>query len=137
MNTDFSKGGWVYIDVVPDSIYSPQQADSMIGDEPFVKRYAARIPILKKDADGKFVPRTLFAPVLFPVLKAGGIVVATMPLLRSKELTTIIDCAEISHAFCDNELAEEMELVKSTCISPTSGLRFAPIVLVYIEREGP
>jgi len=35
----------------------------------------------------------------FAVLKAGGIVVATMPLLRSKELTTIIDCAEISHAF--------------------------------------
>ena len=35
----------------------------------------------------------------FAVLKAGGIVVATMPLLRSKELSTIIDCAEISHAF--------------------------------------
>ncbi len=47
------------------------------------------------------------------VLKAGGIVVATMPLLRSKELTTIIDCAEISHAFCDSDLAEEMNLVKS------------------------
>ena len=72
LNTDFSKGGWVYIDVVPDSIYSAQQADSMIGDEPFIKRYAARIPILKKDADGKFIPRTLFAPVLFTVLKAGG-----------------------------------------------------------------
>ena len=49
----------------------------------------------------------------FAVLKAGGIVVATMPLLRSKELTTIIDCAEISHAFCDTDLAEEMLLVKS------------------------
>jgi len=49
----------------------------------------------------------------FAVIKAGGIVVATMPLLRSKELTTIIDCAEISHAFCDGELIEEMNLVKS------------------------
>jgi 2-aminobenzoate-CoA ligase len=49
----------------------------------------------------------------FAVLKAGGIVVATMPLLRSKELTTIIDCAEISHAFCDSDLKEEMHLVKS------------------------
>ncbi len=49
----------------------------------------------------------------FAVLKAGGIVVATMPLLRSKEVTTIIDCAEISHAFCDSDLAEEMNLVKS------------------------
>lgn len=49
----------------------------------------------------------------FAVLKAGGIVVATMPLLRAKEITTIIDCAEISHAFCDNDLAEEMNLVTS------------------------
>ena len=38
---------------------------------------------------------------------------ATMSLLRSKELTTIIDCAEISHAFCDTRLEEEMDLVKS------------------------
>jgi len=50
----------------------------------------------------------------YGVLKAGGIVVATMPLLRSKELTTIIDCAEISHAFTDLHLEEEMNLVKST-----------------------
>ena len=49
----------------------------------------------------------------FAILKAGGIVVATMPLLRSKELTTIIECAEISHAFCDNDLADEMNQVKS------------------------
>ena len=49
----------------------------------------------------------------FAVLKAGGIVVATMPLLRSKELTTIINCAEISHAFCDSDLAEEMNVVQS------------------------
>jgi 2-aminobenzoate-CoA ligase len=49
----------------------------------------------------------------FAILKVGGIVVATMPLLRSKELTTIIDCAEISHAFCDNDLADEMHLVTS------------------------
>lgn len=49
----------------------------------------------------------------FAVLKAGGIVVATMPLLRSKELTTIIDCAEISHALCEKGLQDEMNLVKS------------------------
>ena len=49
----------------------------------------------------------------YAILKAGGIVVATMPLLRAKELTTMIDCAEISHAFSDSELSEEMNLVKS------------------------
>jgi 2-aminobenzoate-CoA ligase len=59
----------------------------------------------------------------FAVLKAGGIVVATMPLLRSKELATIIDCAEISHAFCDNDLAEEMNLVKSDFLKEISFYR--------------
>jgi 2-aminobenzoate-CoA ligase len=49
----------------------------------------------------------------FAILKAGGIVVATMPLLRSKELKTIIDCAEISHAFCDEKLADEINLTSS------------------------
>ncbi len=49
----------------------------------------------------------------FGILKAGGIVVATMPLLRSKELKTIIECAEISHVFCDIALESEMDLVDS------------------------
>jgi 2-aminobenzoate-CoA ligase len=56
----------------------------------------------------------------FAILKAGGIVVATMPLLRSKELTTIIDCAEISHALCDKALQDEMNLVKSSFLKRTS-----------------
>lgn len=55
----------------------------------------------------------------YAILKAGGIVVATMPLLRSKELTTIIDCAEISHALCDKELEEEIHLVKSPFLKQT------------------
>lgn len=59
----------------------------------------------------------------FAVLKAGGIVVATMPLLRSKELTTIIDCAEISHTLCDSDLAEEMHLVKSDFLKKVSFYR--------------
>lgn len=49
----------------------------------------------------------------FAVIKAGGIVVATMPLLREKELSIMIECAEISHALCDFHLEEEMALVKS------------------------
>jgi 2-aminobenzoate-CoA ligase len=55
----------------------------------------------------------------FAILKAGGIVVATMPLLRSKELTAIIDCAEISHVLCDKELEEEIHLVKSDFLKQT------------------
>ena len=56
----------------------------------------------------------------FGILKAGGIVVATMPLLRSKELTTIIDCAEISHVFCDIALEEELEQVQSDFLKKVS-----------------
>ena len=44
----------------------------------------------------------------FAVLKAGGIVVATMPLLRARELTAIADKAEIRLALCDARLMEEM-----------------------------
>jgi 2-aminobenzoate-CoA ligase len=59
----------------------------------------------------------------FAVLKAGGIVVATMPLLRNKELTTIIECAEISHCLCDSDLKEEMNFVKSNFLLKTSYYR--------------
>lgn len=44
----------------------------------------------------------------FGIVKAGGIVVATMPLLRTKELKPIIDIGKISHALCDAGLADEL-----------------------------
>ena len=44
---------------------------------------------------------TMFAAWL-GVLKAGGVVVATMPLLRPGEIATVIDSAEISHAIVDS-----------------------------------
>ncbi len=44
----------------------------------------------------------------FAVLKAGGVVVATMPLLRAKELGQMLRKARISHAFCDSRLLEEL-----------------------------
>ncbi|MFQ5914608.1 MAG: AMP-binding protein [Nitrospinota bacterium] len=51
----------------------------------------------------------------FAVLKAGGVCVTTMPLLRAKELTYIIDRAKIQYAFCDAGLAEEMEKARRQC----------------------
>ena len=44
----------------------------------------------------------------FAVLKAGGVVVASMPLLRAKELGQMLRKARISHALCDARLAEEL-----------------------------
>jgi 2-aminobenzoate-CoA ligase len=43
----------------------------------------------------------------FAVLKAGGIVVATMPMLRAGEIGTILAKAEISHALVDARCLED------------------------------
>jgi len=45
-------------------------------------------------------------------IKAGGVVVATMPLLRAKEIAYPIGKAKIRLALCDHRLAEDMEKAK-------------------------
>jgi 2-aminobenzoate-CoA ligase len=44
----------------------------------------------------------------FAVMKAGGIAVATMPLLRAKELRKVLAKAQVSHALCDLRLIDEL-----------------------------
>ncbi len=61
----------------------------------------------------RFPNTPMMTAVYFAILKAGGIVVATMPLLRAKELAVIADKAELSFAICDHRLKEEMELTRS------------------------
>ena len=46
----------------------------------------------------------------FGVLKAGGIAVATMPLLRARELTYILNKGEITFALCDSVLSCDLKL---------------------------
>ncbi len=48
------------------------------------------------------------------VIKAGGIAVATMPLLRARELGAIIDKARISLALCDHRLLAELDAAART-----------------------
>jgi 2-aminobenzoate-CoA ligase len=50
----------------------------------------------------------MLAACWFAIQKVGAIAVATMPLLRAKELGQIIDKAQVSHALCDDGLAEEL-----------------------------
>ncbi|RAU21590.1 2-aminobenzoate-CoA ligase [Paramagnetospirillum kuznetsovii] len=47
------------------------------------------------------------------VLKAGGICVMSMSLLRAKELGYLVDKAKIRIALCEESLAEEMELTRA------------------------
>ncbi|MDP1532112.1 MAG: AMP-binding protein, partial [Rubrivivax sp.] len=44
----------------------------------------------------------------FGVVKAGGVAVGSMPMLRARELRGLIAKAEISHALCDARLADEL-----------------------------
>jgi len=57
---------------------------------------------------------TMFAAWL-GVIKAGGVVVATMPLLRPGEIATVIERAEISHAIVDSRfIADFRQAVEQT-----------------------
>ena len=64
----------------------------------------------------------------FAVLKAGAIAVATMPLLRARELTYILDKARVSAALCDGRLKDEMV----TAVGRTGDCRVA-----YFNADGP
>lgn len=46
------------------------------------------------------------------VLKAGGICVTTMPLLRAREIGFILEKAQVAFALCEAALAEEMEAAR-------------------------
>jgi 2-aminobenzoate-CoA ligase len=48
-------------------------------------------------------------------VKAGAVVVTTMPLLRAKELIEVINAAKITVALCDLRLAEELEHALPAC----------------------
>ena len=54
----------------------------------------------------------------FAVMKAGGIAVGTMPLLRAKELTQIIARGQVSHALCDTSLRAELESARADSPTP-------------------
>jgi 2-aminobenzoate-CoA ligase len=58
------------------------------------------------------------SPIMFAswlaVAKAGGVVVATMPMLRTRELQTIVDVAKVSLALCDPELVADLDAVRAT-----------------------
>jgi 2-aminobenzoate-CoA ligase len=55
----------------------------------------------------------MLAACWFGVVKAGGIAVGTMPLLRARELATIIAKAQVTHALCDARLADELAQAQS------------------------
>jgi 2-aminobenzoate-CoA ligase len=59
----------------------------------------------------------MLAACWFGVVKAGAIVVATMPMLRAKELKAIIEIGRVTHALCDAVLADDLR--EAMVASPT------------------
>jgi 2-aminobenzoate-CoA ligase len=60
----------------------------------------------------------------FGILRAGGIVVVTMPLLRARELVNVIAKARVTHALVDGRLAEEVEAARAEQPGLSSVRRF-------------
>ena len=58
------------------------------------------------------------------VMKAGAVAVNTMPLLRTAELTKIVNKAEIGLALCDNRIADEL-------VACATGSRFLEGVVCF------
>jgi 2-aminobenzoate-CoA ligase len=77
----------------------------------------------------------LMAACWFAIVKAGGIVVATMPLLRAKELTDIVRKAEITHALCDARLAGELDAARPACPTLRSIAHFATTAADGVEAR--
>lgn len=75
--------------------------------------------VLLRGANGAM----LFASWL-GVLKAGGVAVTTMPMLRAGEIATILDAAEISHAIIDDRTLTDFEPARAES-------RFVKSVLTY------
>jgi 2-aminobenzoate-CoA ligase len=57
----------------------------------------------------------MLAACWFAVVKAGGIAVGSMPLLRARELTQIALKAQVTHALCDLRLADELSAALPGC----------------------
>jgi len=68
----------------------------------------------------------MLAACWFAVMKAGGIAVATMPMLRARELRVILDKAQVSHALCDARLVDDLRAAQAqslqhlVCFNDTS-----------------
>jgi 2-aminobenzoate-CoA ligase len=68
----------------------------------------------------------MLAACWFAVVKAGGIAVGSMPLLRARELVAIVDKAQVSHALCDARLVDELTRARPSCPSLRQLATFGP-----------
>ena len=65
----------------------------------------------------------------YAVIKAGGIVVTTMPLLRGRELQRILERARVSICLCDYRWCDDLERGITSARASASGVE--PVMLSY------
>jgi hypothetical protein len=136
------KGGWLYIDLDTDCSYKA----AMDADPKMVKRFAARIPKLKKDDD-----RALFAAIQFPVLLDDVLVPpdATdedVPVAPNNMDELLIEAAQYDDGFCkivhanqpvSSDLLREKE-DKELPVITDAGIRLAwddEQLLIWMNRQ--
>ena len=66
----------------------------------------------------------MLAACWLAVMKAGGIALGTMPMLRAKELVQIITKAQVTHALCDAALTDELALAAAVAAPLLRELRY-------------
>ena len=98
----FPEGRWTYSQLLE---FSNQLANALVDDLGVVPGNR----VLLRGFNG---PR--MAALWFAILKAGGIVVCTMPLLRTRELTFTADKARIALALTDSRIAADCEQAMRT-----------------------
>ena len=99
-------------------IYTAAQTYSYLDLERLVNRIAnVLVGQLGLVPGGRVLLRSANNPMMvacyLAVIKAGGVAVATMPLLRAKEIAYPIQKARIALALCDASLADEMEKTRA------------------------
>ena len=123
----FPKGGWLYVDLADGSDYKAQQN----ADATFVKRYAARIPVLEI---GK--SRSVFGAIQFPVLPVASPGNYDAIFIEAAEYDD--GFAKIVHAF--QPVSHNLLLEKSDGFHPTKdvGIRLGwddeQILIWYIRQ---
>ena len=102
------------------AIYSPDQVWTYADLQEKINRIAHVLTdILGMVPGHRVLLRSGNTPMLvatyLAIIKAGGIVVATMPMLRAKELSYFIQKAKINLALCDHRLLEELSHAQKIC----------------------
>ena len=77
----------------------------------------------------------MMAACWLAVMKAGGVAVATMPLLRAKELTDVINKAQITHALCDARLAADLDAARAACPTLATVVHFETAAAEGVEAR--